>query len=62
MIIGDTVTFGRNKECTHKLNDSYVSGCHCKVWHDKKRNELWIKDYRYVPSQLARNGDIGGLK
>lgn len=42
---GDVVTFGRNKECSHRLNDSYVSGMHCKVWHQKKDNELWIKDY-----------------
>lgn len=50
MRIGDKITFGRNKDCSHKLNDSYVSGLHCKIWHDQKRNELWVKDYRYEVS------------
>jgi len=63
MTIGDSVTFGRNKDCTHKLNDNYVSGMHCKIWHDKKRNELWIKDYRYVSfATKARNDAIEGQK
>lgn len=52
--VGDTVTFGRNKDCDHRLNDNYVSGLHCKIWHGIKDNEIWIKDYRYVFEKKPR--------